>query len=296
MRATKRTVRPPLRPVPGAPREFLAIAGERLVHPQDIVRSPADSCTVTVARFVGLFLAGLGGGLSGSIAGLASLVSYPVLLAIGLPPVTANVTNTVSLVFSSAGSVSGSRPELVGQRARVRSLAFAGVIGGATGGGLLLLTPADAFERVVPVLIALASVAILVRRKLVEEVHPHAPHPSGPGLIIGVGIVGVYGGYFGAGAGVMLLALLLLVTGEPLPHCNAVKNVVLGLANGVAALAFVAFGDVRWAVVAPLGAGFFVGGRLGPTVVRRLPPRPLRIAIAIAGLGLAIKLGLDTYR
>lgn len=251
---------------------------------------------MSVGRALALILAGIGGGLSGSIAGLASLISYPALLAIGLPPVTANVTNTVSLVFSSTGSVLGSRPELVGQRARVRQLAVAGIVGGAVGALLLLVTPAGSFERIVPFLIALASIAILARRRLVDELPPHEPHRAGPGVVAGVGLVGIYGGYFGAGAGVMLLALLLITTGEPLPRCNAVKNLVLGLANAVAAIGFTLFGHVRWSVVVPLGFGLLVGGRLGPVIVRRSPAGALRAVIAVAGLGLAVKLGYDTYR
>ena len=174
-------------------------------------------------------------------------------------------------------------------------LASAAVVGGGIGGALLLLTPADSFERAVPFLIGIASAAILVRRRLVDEAHPHAPHHAGPGLALAVGAVGVYGGYFGAGAGVMLLALLLYVTGEPLPRCNATKNVVLGVANAVAATAFAVFGEVRWSAVVPLGAGLFAGGRLGPIVVRRVPAAPLRVVIAVAGLGLAVKLGLEEF-
>ena len=108
-------------------------------------------------------------------------------------------------------------------------------------------------------------------------------------------LVGVYGGYFGAGAGVMLLALLLWATAEPLPPANAVKNVVLGLANGVAALAFVVFGDVRWAAVVPLGIGLLIGGRTGPVIVRHAPDGPVRAIIAVAGLGLALALGVEAY-
>lgn len=254
-------------------------------------RYRCQTAGVTVARALFLVCAGIGGGLSGSIAGLASLVSYPALLAVGLPPVTANVTNTVALVCSSTGSIIGSRPDLVGQRARVRQLALAGVIGGACGGALLLLTPADSFERLVPFLIAGASLAILARRRIVDTAATaDGPHRMSPGVVAGVGVVGVYGGYFGAGAGVMLLALLLFATGDPLPRCNAVKNVVLGIANGVAAVAFAVFGDVRWGVVAPLGLGLLVGGRLGPIVVRRAPQGPLRAFIALAGLALALKL------
>lgn len=248
---------------------------------------------MTAGEALLLVCAGVGAGLCGSIAGLASLVSYPALLAVGLPPVTANVTNTVALVFSSTGSIIGSRPDLVGQRARVRQLAVAGMAGGAVGGALLLLTSAESFERLVPWLIGGASLAILARRKLVEVAAVEHQPRMGPGTVLAVGLVGVYGGYFGAGAGVMLLALMLWATAEPLPRCNAVKNVVLGLANGIAAVAFAIFGPVRWDLVLPLGIGLLVGGRLGPVVVRRAPQGPLRVTIAVAGIGLAVKLALD---
>lgn len=242
-----------------------------------------------------LVLAGIGAGLTGSVAGLASLISYPALLAMGLAPVTANVTNTVALVFSSTGSIIGSRPELVGQRARVRQLALAGVLGGAVGALLLLVTPAESFEKIVPVLVAAASGAILVRRRLIDDVPHDVAQRAGPGVVLGVGIVGIYGGYFGAGAGVMLLALLLLTTHESVPRCNAAKNVVVGLANGAAALGFAIFGPVRWSVVLPLGLGLLIGGRTGPIIVRRSPAAVLRTAIALAGLGLAVKLAVDAY-
>jgi hypothetical protein len=109
-------------------------------------------------------------------------------------------------------------------------------------------------------------------------------------------LVTVYGGYFGAAAGVLLLALLLIATGEPLARRNAMKNLLLGLANAVAAVVFVVFGPVRWSAVLPLAVGFLVGGRLGPLVVRRAPPGPLRAVIACAGLALAVHLGVDAYR
>lgn len=241
-----------------------------------------------------LLLAGACAGLAGSIAGLASLFSYPALLIAGLSPVSANVTNTVALVFSSVGSVTGSRPELAGQRARLRQLVAVGMVCGALGGGILLLT-SSSFELIVPAFIAFASVLILVRRRVVTTAASNAGHRSEPLVVVAVGLVCVYGGYFGAGAGVLMLALLLLTTGEGLPLCNGIKNVVLGAANGVAAIAFAIFGDVRWWYVIPLGLGCLIGGRLGPTVVRRTPAGPLRVAIAIAGMGLAVKLGIDTY-
>jgi uncharacterized membrane protein YfcA len=242
-----------------------------------------------------LAVAGVAGGLAGSVAGLASVATYPALLGAGLSPVAANVTNTVALVFSSTGSVSASGPELRGQGARARRLAAVGALGGAGGGVLLLVTPAGAFAAVVPWLVALGSLSMLARRRLVEDAVDAAPAHPGRRVVLGTAVIGVYGGYFGAGAGVMLLALLLHTTAAPLPQVNALKNVVLGLANGVAAVAFALFGPVRWSAVLPLGLGLFFGGRLGPVIVRRVPASRLRVAVALAGLALAVKLGVDAY-
>jgi uncharacterized protein len=241
-----------------------------------------------------LVLAGFGAGLTGSVAGLASLVSYPALLATGLAPVSANVSNTVALVFSAVGSVWGSRPELSGQRARARRLGVLAVAGGAAGGALLLATPSSTFALVVPWLIGVASVAILARREAAAA--PARRRRPAWAARAAVFVVAVYCGYFGAAAGVLLLALLLVLTGEPLARANALKNLLLGSANAVAAVGFAAFGPVHWGAVLPLAAGFLVGGRLGPVVVRRAPMGPLRVLIGLAGLGLAVHLALDAYR
>lgn len=230
--------------------------------------------------------------MSGSIAGLASLVSYPTLLAVGVPPISANVSNTVALVFSSVGSVWGSAPELSGQRERARRLAVVAVAGGVAGGVLLLVTPGSTFARIVPVLIGIGSLAVLIPRR--PTLHPAASHPRW--LAASVFAVSVYGGYFGAAAGVIMLALIMLATGDVLARANALKNLLLGLANAVAAVVFALFGPVHWLAVLPLAVGFLAGGRLGPLVVRRLPAGPLRLVIAAAGVGLAVHLGLDAYR
>lgn len=242
-----------------------------------------------------MVVAGLGGGLAGSVAGLASLVSYPALLSMGLSPVSANVSNTVALVFGSVGSVSASIPELRGQRTRARRLGAIGMVGGITGGVLLLATPSGAFARIVPWLIGLASVAIVVPRRPTPRTATKVHRPRWA-LSVGVFLATVYSGYFGAGAGVLLVAVLLVSTGEPLARSNAMKNLLLGLANAVAAVAFVAFGPVRWSAAIPLALGFFVGGRVGPHIVRRAPQGPLRALIACAGVGLAVHLGVDAYR
>jgi uncharacterized membrane protein YfcA len=249
---------------------------------------------VSPAELLILALAGFGAGLVGSIAGLASLISYPVLLAIGVPPVMANVTNTVALVFSSGGSVLSSRLELDGQATRLLRFGVVAVLGGVIGGVLLLLTPPGAFQLIVPWLIALASIAILVQRRP-QEAQWLDRGRDAIGLTVGVFLVAVYGGYFGAAAGVLMLALLLASTRETLARSNAVKNVVLGLANATAAVTFIFFGSVHWSLVAPLALGCFAGGRLGPFLVRHAPARPLRIAIAVAGMGLALHLGVDAY-
>ena len=254
---------------------------------------------MSVLEFGFLVLAGIAAGLTGSIAGLASLISYPALLAIGLPPVTANVSNTVALVLNSVGSVSASRPELTGQRRRLLPLAAAALLGGTAGAVLLLLTPSGAFERIVPFLIAGASAAILVQRpprELAEEGHREHPVPADPWwLALGTFAVSVYGGYFGAAAGVLMLAMYLLGTGETLPRGNAMKNLILGVANSVAAVGFVLFSSIAWSAALPLAIGLFAGGRLGPRVVRRAPQTALRRVIAVAGLALAVRLGIQAF-
>ena len=248
-----------------------------------------------------LVLAGIGAGLTGSIAGLASLISYPALLAAGLPPVTANVTNTAALVLTGVGSVSASRPELKGQGRRLVPLAIAAVLGGTAGAALLLSTPTEAFERIVPWLIGGASLAILVQRPprelAVEGAIAHARHPRRDQwwLPVAVFIISIYGGYFGAAAGVLMLATFLLTTGEGLPRSNAMRNVILGVANTVAAIGFVLFASIAWSAALPLAIGLFLGSLLGPRIVRRAPQAALRRIIALAGLGLAVYLAIDAY-
>ncbi len=257
-----------------------------------------------------LFVAGIGAGVIGSTAGLASLVSYPVLLAFGLPPVTANVTNTVALIGSSVGSVGNSRHELRGQRPDLLLwLPIAGC-GGALGATLLLLGPAGNFEAIVPYLVALASVLLAFSPRL-RTLGTRRRGPGHPGTIpadadqaighpprrkllaAGLFCVCIYGGYFGAAAGVMILAMLLSSTAKPFPAANAAKNFVLGVANGVAAIGFTIFADVRWAAAVPLGLGCVVGGALGPAVARQVPATVMRVVISCAGMGLAVKLWLS---
>jgi uncharacterized membrane protein YfcA len=248
---------------------------------------------VRAADVVLLLVAGVVAGVAGSVAGLASLVSYPALLAVGLPALTANVTNTVALVLYTVSAATFSRQELAGQAGRVRRLALVTVGGGVTGAALLLSTPAEVFELLVPLLIGGAALVLLGQPGITRLAGGMVDERSPP-LLAGVFAVGLYAGYFGAAAGVVLLALLTVSVAEPLARLVAARNVALGLANAVAAVGFALFGPVRWAAAAPLAAGFLLGGGLGPGLVRRLPGNRLRVAIALLGLGVAVKLWLDT--
>lgn len=239
--------------------------------------------------------AGILAGLSGSMAGLASLFSYPALLAMGLTPVSANVSNTVSLGVGTLGAALGSRPELEGQSRNVWRYGAVAAAGGAAGALLLLSTPAGVFEAVVPFLIAAASTVLLLQPRL-ANVATRPGDSTGPLALIGIFGIGIYGGYFGAAAGILMLALLGCLLPESLLRVNALKTVVLGLANLIAALAFVAFGQVTWWAVFPLTAGLLIGNWTGPWLLRRIPASGLRLCIALAGYGLATSYLYDTLR
>jgi uncharacterized membrane protein YfcA len=232
-------------------------------------------------------------GIVSTVASLASVVSYPALLALGLPPVSANVTNTVALMFTAVGAAAGSRPELAGQGHRVRSLGLVTAAGGGAGAALLLLTPARGFEYAAPLLIAVGSLLLLR--------HPITPAELGPVRSGGwlsraaAFVVAVYIGYFGAAGGILMLAVLIRRYAQSLARTVALKNVISGLANAVAGIGFAFFGPVRWAAALPLALGFLAGGWVGPSIVRRLPARGLRIFVGICGLAVAIRLGVSAY-
>lgn len=250
---------------------------------------------MTIFHVLFLVAAGLGGGIAATVASVASVVSYPALLALGLPPLAANVTNTMSLVFSAPGAVLGSRLELAGQRARVLRLSAVTAGGGALGAALLLLAPPGAFALVVPVLICAASVLLLVQPRL-RAMAPTQDSERSRWRVAAMFGVAVYLGYFGAAGGVAMLALLAATISESLIRVNAIKNVVAGAANVVAAAMFAMYAPVDWAFVPPLAVGFLAGGYTGPRLVRHLPVPVLRVVVALAGLSLAVRLGLTAYR
>ena len=287
---------------------------------------------MTVTEGLALVAAGVAAGVISTVVGLASVVSYPALLAIGLPPLAANMTNTVSLLFTGVGAAMGSRPELTGQVTRVRRLGTIAALGGGAGAALLLITPSQTFVRLAPILIGVASLALLppsrqdraARRGagLDRDERRRGAGPdrdgqgcgagldrderrrgAGPGrdvrrpwLLAGVFGVAVYIGYFGAAGGIVMLALLIAMVAEPLARVNAVKNMLGAIGNAVAAVAFAVFGHVDWAAVVPLAAGFLVGGWTGPALVRRIPGQVLRIGVAVCGLVVAVTLGISAYR
>jgi uncharacterized protein len=238
------------------------------------------------ANWVLLLGAGALAGLVGSAGGITSLVSYPALLAVGIRPLAANVTNVVALVGSFAGSALGSRPELAGQLGWLRRWAPIVTLGTAGGVALLLLTPGGVFTRIVPFLLVAAVVALVLQPHLARW--QNSPSAASP-VVLAVGILAmsVYSGYFGAGSGVMVLALLLLTHEERVPLANALKNMLLGFSNLVGAIAFALFGPVHWSAALPLFLGLVAGSRLGPAVARRVPGAAVRWFAAAAGLGLA---------
>lgn len=228
----------------------------------------------------------------GTAGGIASLISYPALLALGLPALTANATNLVALSVCWPGSAHGSKRELAGRGPWLKRWLPLAAAGGATGALLLLLTPPGAFARVVPFLIAAGSLA-LIAEPWIRPARPVRPAPvkrgeRGVGLAIALGLVSIYGGYFGAGSGVMTLALLLVTLERDLPTANALKNMVIGANTLPAGILVACFGPVHWAAAAPLGAGALVGSRIGPAVTRALPRYVARWAVATLGLGLAV--------
>ena len=244
-----------------------------------------------------LFLVGAGAvaGLVGTAGGITSLVSYPALLLAGVAPVQANIANLVALVACWPGSAAASQPELRGRGPWLLRWGIVAAAGGAIGSVLLLNTSAGVFDRVVPFLVAVGSLALLFQPWLAARPTWQDADGRGKALLLPVGllVLSVYNGYFGAGSGVLLLALLLLTTDPLLPGANALKNMVIGAATITSAVLFAVLTRVDWAAVAALAAGLFVGSLIGPWVARRLPPGVLRWLVALSGLALAVRLWLD---
>jgi uncharacterized membrane protein YfcA len=244
---------------------------------------------MTLLEALAVLASGVVAGGVNAMVGSGSLLTFPVLLAVGYPSVTANVSNTMGLLPGNVSAMWGYRRELRGQARRCLLLGSGTVLGSAAGAALLLALPSTVFDRVVPFLILLACALMALR-----------PHPSitqiDPTrrrlalLILITYAVGVYGGYFGAAQGVILLACLRLLVHDSLQRLNAVKNVLVGTSNGVSALAFILFAHIAWEPAALLAAGSVGGAQIGAHHGRRLPDRILRRAIIATGTTVAIVL------
>jgi uncharacterized membrane protein YfcA len=228
--------------------------------------------------------AGLAAGAVNAVAGGGSLISFPALLGAGLPPLTANATNILAVLPGYVGSLVAYRRELAGQRARAWRLALWSAAGGAAGAGLLLASPADLFEALVPFLV-LGACALLAAQPLFR---PHPGAADRRGLGAATGAAAIYGGYFGAALGVMLLAVLGAMTGEDLQRANALKALLSLVIGAVSALLLAVFGPIDWGAAGIVAAGSLVGGRAGGALARRLDPVVLRWAVVAIGVGLAL--------
>ena len=242
-----------------------------------------------------LLLAGAGflaGGVN-AVAGGGSLISFPALLAVGYPSVSANVTNTVSVLPGYAGGAYGYRRELKGQGDHLRRLAPVSVLGAVVGAVLLLTTSSDAFDVIVPFLVALASLLLLAQPRIQRWVlsRPHDGFArSGGALVLSTFVAATYGAYFGGGLGVVLLAVLGMFLAGDLQRTNALKSALTLTINLVAMVAFALFGPVQWVAVAIMAPASLIGGWAGAQVARRLPANVLRATVAAFGFVVAVVL------
>ena len=240
-----------------------------------------------------LAVAGLAAGAVNAVAGGGSLISFPALLAAGYPSVTANVTNTVALFPGYAGAVVGGLTELEGQGVRIRSVLITGVVGACLGALLLLTTSGDVFRRIVPFLILLACLLLVLQPRLARAVQGRQEAGTqgvGVALQVGVLLAAVYGAYFGAGLGVMLLGILGVLLHDRLQRVNALKNVLSLIINTVALVAFGIFGPVAWDAVVVIASASLVGGYGGARVARRIPATALRVGVVLYGVTVAVVL------
>lgn len=242
--------------------------------------------------------AGLAAGTVNAVAGGGSLITFPALVAVGLPPVPANVTNSLGVSPGYVGSVTGSLADLSGQRGRVRQLLPTAAAGSAGGCALLLTTPARAFEVAVPFLVLGAAVVLALQdrlRRVVGQPHLMSRRRQGLSLHVMTAVGALYGGYFGAAMGVMLVAALGLVLDETMARVNALKNLISAVVGLVTVLAFAVFGPVHWLAVGILAPATVLGGYLGARIARQLPCRVLRTLVVAFGAVVGVILLLRAF-
>ncbi|MFE7030528.1 sulfite exporter TauE/SafE family protein [Streptomyces sp. NPDC057621] len=261
---------------------------------------------------VAVFAAGMGAGAVNTVVGSGTLITFPVLLATGLSPVTATVSNALGLVPGAISGAFGYRKELRGQRRRILRLSVGALLGGFTGAVLLLALPATAFEKIVPVVVGLALVLVAFQPLITKRLRRRAADPSserssaagprgpvaqfpaplkdgprhrdgGPSLFVGLTLASVYGGYFAAAQGIIYMSLMGVLLDETMQRLTAVKNVLVAVVNTVAATFFLFVADFDWTAVALIAVGSAIGGQLGAAVGRRFSPLVLRVLIVTIG-------------
>jgi uncharacterized protein len=252
---------------------------------------------MSLLHALGIFGAGIVAGTINTVVGSGTLVTFPILLAFGYKPVTANVSNTVGLVPGSVSGAIGYRRELAGQENRLLRLSVASATGGLVGAILLLSLPASAFKDIVPAFIVIALVLIVLQPRLGRVLDKYRARRArergelGPVSLVSVFVTGIYGGYFGAAQGIMLLAILgLAIPGEELQRINAVKVVLAGLVNLIAGIVFIFAAHVAWLAALLIAVGSTIGGVLGARFGRRLPPLALRAVIVVVGIVAIVRL------
>jgi hypothetical protein len=240
-----------------------------------------------------IFVAGIAAGTINAVVGSGSLITFPTLVALGYPPVLANVSNNIGLVPGAMSAVYGYRRELVGQRARLTRLLPASTLGGLTGAVLLLVLPSSYFKKIVVVLIVIALILVVLQPRLAAWVRSRTGVASAeirPALILLVAATGVYGGYFGAAQGIILIAILGVMIHDDLQRLNATKNVLAGAVNLVASIIFIFATDIDWRIVGLIALGSVIGGQVGSRYGRRLDARALRGLIVIVGIVALVRL------
>nr|WP_202532894.1 sulfite exporter TauE/SafE family protein [Streptomyces sp. SID3212] len=250
--------------------------------------------TVTIWEMLAVLVAGICAGTINTIVGSGTLITFPVLLATGLPPVTATVSNALGLISGSISGAIGYRAELAGQRRRILRLSAAALVGGLTGAVLLLLLPSTAFETIVPVLVTLALLLVILQPRLSAAVQKRRAEKGtlvrpdgGPLLFTGLLLASVYGGYFTAAQGIIYLSLMGMLLDDTMQRLNAVKNILAAVVNSVAALFFLFVADFDWTAVLLIAVGSALGGQLGAKAGRRLSPTLMRgLIVAVGGCAL----------
>ncbi|MBX5440923.1 MAG: sulfite exporter TauE/SafE family protein [Solirubrobacteraceae bacterium] len=247
---------------------------------------------MTLLEALAVTLAGVAAGTINVVVGSGTLITFPALLAVGYSPVVANVTNSLGLVPGSVAGSIGYRRELAGQRRRMTRLLPASLLGGTTGALLLLVLPDDTFRSIVPVFIVAALVVIVLQPQVSQWVARHRPHGAEHTRLVPVLVFlsGLYGGYFGAAQGILLMAILGTAIPDDLQRLNALKNVLAGAVNLIAGLIFAAIADVAWGPAALIALGSTLGGVLGARYGRRLSPGALRAVIVAVGVFALVRL------